>query len=149
MGELLADCKCKHGGGGCLGRVQWDPERDIWSPGFGGRESKAPRKMLRRRAVQIGLSRHLSKRYVASAISIQEVTDLAHRVEQAHRQKTRNDCLQAMHLLLSELPIERPYLPKLYSNRAPKPWSTATQHLRHWQAPLGNEKESRSTPIVV
>ena len=30
MAEILRECSCQHGGGGSVGRVQWDPERDLW-----------------------------------------------------------------------------------------------------------------------
>ena len=30
LAEILRQCACEHGGGGCVGRVQWDPERDLW-----------------------------------------------------------------------------------------------------------------------
>lgn len=48
--ELLNHCQCRTGGGGSKGRVQWDPERDLMSG-----DGRAPREMLRRRAIQIGL----------------------------------------------------------------------------------------------
>eukprot|EP00325_Prymnesiales_sp_UTEX-LB-985_P028192 CAMPEP_0174736550 /NCGR_PEP_ID=MMETSP1094-20130205/66870_1 /TAXON_ID=156173 /ORGANISM="Chrysochromulina brevifilum, Strain UTEX LB 985" /LENGTH=184 /DNA_ID=CAMNT_0015939669 /DNA_START=89 /DNA_END=639 /DNA_ORIENTATION=+ len=62
VAELLCACACKHGGGGSKGRVQWDPARDLMTSDDRGRE---PRRMLRERAIQIGLSRDLSTRYVA------------------------------------------------------------------------------------
>lgn len=54
-------------------RVQWDPERDLDGPG-GHRKRLEPRRMSRTRAIQIGLSVDLSKLYVDSIISIEDVT---------------------------------------------------------------------------
>jgi len=102
LAELLVKCKCKEGGGGSKGRVQWDPARDLMAG-----EGRAPRKQLRGRAIQIGLKGSLSELYVASALSIQDVTALAHRVGLAHASKSR----AAMEALLPELPRERPYMP--------------------------------------
>eukprot|EP00937_MAST-01D_sp_MAST-1D-sp2_P005095 g5095.t1 len=76
VASLLSRCVCKHGGGGTKGRVQWDPSRDMMTPEDNGR---APRKMLRERAIQIGLSQELSQAYVAGTTQICDVTELAHR----------------------------------------------------------------------
>mmetsp|Transcript_46675 Transcript_46675/g.122578 ORF Transcript_46675/g.122578 Transcript_46675/m.122578 type:complete len:459 (+) Transcript_46675:126-1502(+) len=103
---LLSECACKHGGGGTKGRVQWDPARDLLSAEDKGR---APRRMLRERAIQIGLSKELSHRFVASILEIHDVTDLAHRVSEAHGAK---DVQAAMADLAQELPMERPYIPQ-------------------------------------
>merc|ERR1719297_760024 len=56
VAELLSGCSCGHGGGGTSGRVQWDPARDLLAA-----EDKVPepRKMLRRRAIQIGVKGRL------------------------------------------------------------------------------------------
>eukprot|EP00747_Dinoflagellata_sp_TGD_P210753 gnl/TRDRNA2_/TRDRNA2_84008_c0_seq2.p1 gnl/TRDRNA2_/TRDRNA2_84008_c0~~gnl/TRDRNA2_/TRDRNA2_84008_c0_seq2.p1 ORF type:complete len:280 (-),score=42.20 gnl/TRDRNA2_/TRDRNA2_84008_c0_seq2:214-999(-) len=102
VAELLSKCQCKDGGGGSKGRVQWDPGRDLMSG-----DGKVPR-MMRCRAIQIGLAGSLSELYVRSVISIQEVTELAHKVGVAHKAKTKD----AMSALLPELPAERPYLPR-------------------------------------
>ncbi|CAE7309541.1 PAO [Symbiodinium natans] len=103
VAELLQHCQCKTGGGGSKGRVQWDPERDLMSG-----DGKAPRQMLRRRAIQIGLKGSLSELYVKSVIGIEDVTALAHRVHAAH---TAADSKLAMSQLLPDLPAERPYVP--------------------------------------
>ena len=105
LAELLSECSCKHGGGGSKGRVQWDPARDLMScEGKGA--SIEPRKMLRERAIQIGLSRDLSERYVESIIRIEDVTELAQQVGAAHHEK---DVAAAMQSLQHLLPEERPY----------------------------------------
>lgn len=88
------------------GRVQWDPERDLFRA-----NGKEPRRMLRQRAIQIGLAGSLSEYYVDNIISIQEVTDLAHRVGAAHELKKEEDVESAMEAMLPELPDEQPYLP--------------------------------------
>ena len=46
VGHILSQCKCGHGSGGGVGRVQWDPARDIMTSEEKG---KQPRKMLRER----------------------------------------------------------------------------------------------------
>lgn len=80
MALILEQCECKHGGGGSYGRVQWDPARDLFSA-----EGHEPRKMLRTRAIQIGVKGRLSELYVASVLSIEDVTELAHQVYRAHQ----------------------------------------------------------------
>lgn len=106
IAELLSQCHCKHGGGGTDGRVQWDPARDLMSG-----EGREPRMMQRRRAIQIGLKGKLSEQYVASTISIQDVTELSHKVGAAHAIKDNTAQKEAMTALAPELPKERPYLP--------------------------------------
>ena len=108
VAELLCDCACKHGGGGSKGRVQWDPGRDLMSSEGKGRE---PRRLLRERAIQIGLSRDLSERYVAGALSIADVSDLARRVGAAHGSRDERKVKAAMAELVPQLPVERPYMP--------------------------------------
>ncbi|CAK0841610.1 unnamed protein product [Prorocentrum cordatum] len=113
VAKLLTWCQCKHAGGGSKGRVQWDPERDLFS-GNGAHGRHEPRKMLRLRSIQIGLSRDLSQFYVDSTISIQDVTELANRVGEAHATKVHKttSSLELMEALLPSLPVERPYLPR-------------------------------------
>jgi len=114
LGQLLSQCRCvdtnkstrsgKKNGEGVAGngRVQWDPERDMLSA-----DGKEPREMIRRRAIQIGLKGRLSEFYVNHAISIQDVTELGHKVGQAHSSKKKD----AMADVLPLLPEERPYMP--------------------------------------
>ena len=109
VAALLSRCQCKEGGGGSKGRVQWDPARDLMTSENRG---SAPRKMLRARAIQIGLSRDLSEMYVRSVVSIEEVTGLAHQVLEAHQHRHEADVKAAMVALLPLLPQERPYLPR-------------------------------------
>jgi len=104
LAELLSQCQCKHGGGGALGRVQWDPARDLMAG-----DGKVPRRELRRRAIQIGLSNGLSKFYAESVTSIEDVTELAHKVGEAHRSRTPRD---AMAELVPHLPAEASYMPR-------------------------------------
>jgi hypothetical protein len=103
VAELLSECQCKHGGGGSAGRVQWDPARDLMAP-----DGKVPRKMLRKRAIQIGFKGRLSQLYVSKIVAVQDVTDLAHAVGAAH---AKNDAA-AMEKLAPSLPCERAYLPE-------------------------------------
>jgi hypothetical protein len=123
LAHLLSFCKCvdthkdtdkkmkEEETGRGDGRVQWDPERDLFQPS--GRE---PRRMLRQRSIQIGLAGSLSEYYVNHIISIEDVSELAHRVAAAHRLKKNEDVQTAMEALRSELPVERPYLPQLPKN---------------------------------
>eukprot|EP00820_Chromera_velia_P029346 Cvel_98.t2-p1 / transcript=Cvel_98.t2 / gene=Cvel_98 / organism=Chromera_velia_CCMP2878 / gene_product=hypothetical protein / transcript_product=hypothetical protein / location=Cvel_scaffold8:58216-58977(-) / protein_length=254 / sequence_SO=supercontig / SO=protein_coding / is_pseudo=false len=104
LAELLSRCQCKEGGGGSKGRVQWDPARDLLSG-----EGREPRRLLRKRAIQIGLSRELSELYVEKALRIVDVTDLSRRVGAAHASGKKGD-IDALKPLL---PPERPYLPAL------------------------------------
>jgi hypothetical protein len=111
LADLLRQCKCvdtnketrsKRSSDDGIGRVQWDPERDMLSA-----DGREPRMMLRRRAIQIGLKGRLSEQYVNSVISIQDVTELSHRICEAHRSKKKD----AMAELEPRLPIEQPYMP--------------------------------------
>lgn len=124
IGYLLSHCKCvdtnkdtrvknkqTHEGGG-NGRVQWDPDRDLFHS-----EKNEPRRMVHQRAIQIGLSGPLSEYYVDHILFIQEVTDLAHQVGAAHKMKKENDTALAMEALRKELPNERPYLPDLTKSK--------------------------------
>ncbi|KAL1524176.1 hypothetical protein AB1Y20_019085 [Prymnesium parvum] len=111
VAELLQECACKHGGGGSKGRVQWDPARDIMTSEDNGRQ---PRRMLRERAIQIGLSNRLSEKFVSSIISIEDVSNLAQMVGRAHGANGGQEAAvkQAMALVIPHLPRERPYLPR-------------------------------------
>ena len=102
-----------HEGGG-NGRVQWDPERDLFSVEKGGR---SPRRMLRQRAIQICLSGSLSQFYASNIISIEDVTELAYSIGDAHKLKKSKEFARAMQDLQDELPEERPYLPRLLPDR--------------------------------
>lgn len=59
----------------------------------------------------LGLKDELSELYVESALSIQDVTDLARRVGEAHSLKDKAKSQEAMVALLPLLPVERPYMP--------------------------------------
>mmetsp|Transcript_45169 Transcript_45169/g.55320 ORF Transcript_45169/g.55320 Transcript_45169/m.55320 type:complete len:248 (+) Transcript_45169:56-799(+) len=107
LADLLSACSCKHGGGGSKGRVQWDPARDVMSSEGKGKSTE-PRKLLRDRAIQIGLSQDLSQKYVQSIMAIEDVTELAQQVGVAHHEK---DVAAAMRNLEHLLPMERPYVP--------------------------------------
>merc|ERR1719410_947398 len=93
-------------GGGTSGRVQWDPARDLLAA-----EDKVPepRKMLRRRAIQIGVKGRLREVFVREMLSIEDVTPLARQVGEAHASK---ECGEAMARLAPLLPEERPYQPQ-------------------------------------
>lgn len=103
VAEILSQCTCTHnggagnsssgsgsgGGGGGIGRVQWDPARDLAQPEGRKPASRQPRRMARQRAIQIGIKAQLSEFYVASICAIEDVTDLARRVGAAHRSPTQ------------------------------------------------------------
>ena len=84
-----------------MGRVQWDPARDL----FGASEG-LPREIPRRRAIQIGLKGKLSQKYVNSIVAIQDVTDLAHRVAIHHQ---NGSSAEAMRREMPDLPTEQIY----------------------------------------
>ena len=128
MATLLSHCKCvdtnrntklakmtritqqqqqEDGHVGGVGRIQWDPERDLFQA---DPNKKVPRRMLRQRAIQIGLAGSLSEYYVDHILSIEDVTQLAHVVGEAHKATDTN---AAMESLLHRLPKERSYLPVL------------------------------------
>ena len=86
-----------------MGRVQWDPARDLMRS-----ENGEPRKMLRARAIQIGLKGTLSKLYVSKIMSVEDVTALAVKVGLAHKDKQVGERMME---IMSELPQERPYTP--------------------------------------
>ena len=111
LAYILQRCQCSHGRGGSLGRVQWDPARDLWSP-----DGREPRKMLRKRAIQIGIKGPLSEYYLRSILSIEDVTELAQDVGRAHLLLgSKKDPFKPgegpMQLLAPRLPDERSYLP--------------------------------------
>lgn len=113
MASILTLCECKTAGGGSLGRVQWDPARDILSSDNG----KEPRKMLRKRAIQIGVKGRISELYVSSILSIEDVTPLAHKVGKIHSVLTSHKLKNnPMIELLSQLPNERSYIPHCSSD---------------------------------
>jgi len=126
IAEILSHCQCldtnratRKGGAEkdrevSSGVAQWDPGRDLMRADERGGE---PRKQLRGRAIQIGLKGWMSELYVSSVISIQDVTELAHRVGQAHAAKKKGATAVAMALLHAELPTERPYMPRCAEQR--------------------------------
>ena len=109
VAALLNECTCKHGGGGGWGRVQWDPARDLLMAEKDGQKF-VPRKMTQR-AIQIGLKGHLSEKYVASILSIEDVTPLVLRIQEAHSQKTEKEIRSRIEKIQTLLSLEREYLP--------------------------------------
>ena len=118
MAQILEKCSCKHGGGGSFGRVQWDPARDLFMS-----EDGEPRKMLNKRAIQIGVKGYISEFYVKSVLSIEDVTDLAYLVGIAHnvlinnkwivvKNKKRATKINFTEELIKQLPNEQIYMPK-------------------------------------
>lgn len=109
VARLLAACKCaeggRGGGGGAKGRVQWDPARDLMAA-----EGRVPRRMLRQRAIQIGLAGSLSELYVESVLAVEDVTPLARAVGAAHGEGSARAVAAALAAL--SLPLERPYVPR-------------------------------------
>lgn len=91
-------------------RIQWDPERDLLS-----RETKKnePRKMLKTRAIQIGLGGGIREYYVENCISIEDVTELAVLVGEAHAETVEQKVTEKMKEIEHKLPNERPYWPAL------------------------------------
>ena len=99
---------------GCHGRVQWDPERDLYAS-----EGHEPRKLYRQRAIQIGVAHALSEFYVEQILSVEEVTDLAREVGRAHgyrakKRKGEAEVKEAVAVLEERglLPVEKEYIPR-------------------------------------
>ena len=90
VAELLNECACKQGGGGKLGRVQWDPAREVEMSDL-DRKNPLPRRCFKRRDVQIGLKGRLSEKDVENVISIEDVTQLARKLEEAHSQRSESE----------------------------------------------------------
>mmetsp|Transcript_34308 Transcript_34308/g.79305 ORF Transcript_34308/g.79305 Transcript_34308/m.79305 type:complete len:146 (-) Transcript_34308:35-472(-) len=109
MAHILSTCSTGHGGGGTVGRVQWDPSRDLMAAEPKKRE---PRKMLRARAIQIGMKGELSRFYVENTLSIEDVTALSRAVGEAHGIKNATAMNETMAALGPELPDERAYMPR-------------------------------------
>ena len=73
-----------------MGRVQWDPAREMEMSDL-DRKMPLPRRCLKRRDIQIGLKDKLSEMYVASVISIEDVTQLAGKLKEAHTGKSESE----------------------------------------------------------
>merc|ERR1719226_269878 len=111
VAEILGRCTHGHGQGGGDGRVQWDPARSLSRASRASRGGQLePAKVEGERAIQIGLKGALKDIYVEKAISITDVTALAHRVRDAHMLE-KEACEDAIARMLAEgdLPRERFY----------------------------------------
>ena len=99
-------------------RVQWDPERDLFSSQMDRKgEHKEPRKIpTKLKAIQIGISHQFSIQNI-NKLKIEDVTDLARAIGEAHNAETEEDCKTMMTALTDVLPQERPYLPGLPQNK--------------------------------
>ena len=73
-----------------MGRVQWDPAREMEMSDL-DRKTPLPRRCLKRRDIQIGLKDRLSEMYVASVNSIENVTQLAGKLKEAHTGKSESE----------------------------------------------------------
>ena len=73
-----------------MGRVQWDPARETEMSDL-DRKMPLPRRCLKRRDIQIGLKDRLSEMYVASVISIEDVSQLAAKLKEAHTGRSESE----------------------------------------------------------
>ena len=73
-----------------MGRVQWDPAREMEMSDL-DRKMPLPRRFLNRRDIQIGLKDRLSQMYVESVLSIQDVTQLAGKLKEAHSGRSESE----------------------------------------------------------
>lgn len=114
LAELLTGSVMGRGKRGADTYVQWDPERDIRKVELGSNGSLEPAKVedVFNRAIQIGFAREASVQYTKNILSIQDVTELAKEVHEAH-QALYNGDLNAMDSLIHKLPMERPYVPRM------------------------------------
>eukprot|EP01013_Petalomonas_cantuscygni_P015922 TRINITY_DN32847_c0_g1_i1.p1 TRINITY_DN32847_c0_g1~~TRINITY_DN32847_c0_g1_i1.p1 ORF type:complete len:266 (-),score=8.30 TRINITY_DN32847_c0_g1_i1:664-1461(-) len=116
LASLLSECQCRPGGGGSLGRVQWDPARDLLAP---EPKDNVPRRMQWARAIQIGVAGRLAAQYASAVSRVVDVTDIARQVGSVHkllrsrRVATQEAGRQALRVLQQSgaLPQERPYTP--------------------------------------
>jgi hypothetical protein len=76
-------------------------------------DGREPRKMIRTRAIQIGLAGPLCRRYLEGILSIDDVTDLSHAVGRAHQLLAETPESNAMVELLPLLPREELYVPEV------------------------------------
>lgn len=115
VAEILSRCQQGHGAGGSDGRVQWDPARSLLHGEGHSDWQRVIRKEPARaggKAIQIGMRGDLSRYYVAQAITITDVTSLAHSVQNAHSLSAQDSVSTIQQLLASgHLPNERPYVP--------------------------------------
>ena len=115
VAHILDHCKLTQLGGndgGSPGRVQWDPERDLYSPTSKGKLE--PRKIPRIRAIQIGLRGTLSEYYVDNLLSVEDVTDLAQQIYNQHALMRSNNLMEReqgeAEIRELEMTSEKPYL---------------------------------------
>ena len=73
-----------------MGRVQWDPAREMEMSDL-DRKMPMPRRFLNRRDIQIGLKDRLSEMYVASVLSIEDVTQLSGKLKVAHSGRSESE----------------------------------------------------------
>ncbi len=117
VAHIMNHCKLSQVGGnngGSLGRVQWDPERDLYTPTLRGKLE--PRKVPHTRAIQIGMRGTLSEYYVANLLSVEDVTDLARGIYNEHSLMRSNNSRdkqqgEARMRKLEVATSEKPYLP--------------------------------------
>merc|ERR1719188_1544207 len=117
---ILAASSLAHGEGPRMvnGRVQWDPARSVWHGSAAKRKQNMentvePEKDGPARAIQIGMRKKLSRFYVHSILSIQDVTELSRRVHDAHALwRVPEESEAAMRQLEGSLPEERLYMPR-------------------------------------
>uniref|UniRef100_A0A7S0UIY9 DUF4291 domain-containing protein n=1 Tax=Pseudo-nitzschia delicatissima TaxID=44447 RepID=A0A7S0UIY9_9STRA len=118
VAHILSNCNLAHSGyddsstKSRCGKVQWDPERDLYIPTV-NKGRLEPRKLPRTRAIQIGMRGTLSEFYVSNLISVEDVTYLAHKVYNVHNGMRNNRAKGAKMQAFQDvrLQTERPYFP--------------------------------------
>ena len=75
-------------------------------------EHKEPRRLPQIRAIQIGISQQFSIQNL-NKLKIEDATELARAVAEAHNAEIEEDCKSMMTALTDKLPRESPYLPRL------------------------------------
>mmetsp|Transcript_6118 Transcript_6118/g.14852 ORF Transcript_6118/g.14852 Transcript_6118/m.14852 type:complete len:263 (+) Transcript_6118:73-861(+) len=119
VAHILSHCSLAHNGYDDSttevrgGKVQWDPERDLYIPTKTAKGRLEPRKLPRTRAIQIGMRGTLSEFYVSNLISVEDVTDLAHKVYSVHNDMRNNRAKEAKIQAFQDVSLqtERPYFP--------------------------------------
>jgi len=111
--KILSSCRNKGHIGGSNARVQWDPDRDIWSPEH---KKHIPRKM-QTKAIQIGVKGPMSEFYTSNILEIKDVTDIAHAIGSAHKQKKYSEEMNKIKHIIAEEKIYHPDIDKYVKER--------------------------------
>ncbi len=151
--RVLENCECRHGGGGTLGRVQWDPARDLYTAQLNSKNGTIePRRKPRARAIQIGMKGELSNFYRENILEIHDVTSLAHKVKAMHELLLSGEANEYDAVLFQAMPKERVFTPLCSLGTAErlgfKRGQTANAYLQKHEVYLQTQLERSSHPPI-